>query len=163
MLAGTRHRFRHQGQVLRDEPRPARSRGVLSATPEYWHALKVIRGTLIAESLRLNVALQRVPLAVSKITRVGPLEDLPAGQPSIWTFVEFTAEDARSSELADSLAEALDAELGWYCDFRSDDETFVVFSGRVFRYKRGDPEGRAQAAARAREVGLPESQIDWPE
>lgn len=123
----------------------------------------MIHGTLIAESLRLNEALDRVPLAVNKITRVGPLEDLPTGQPSVWTFVEFTAEEARASELADSLAQAIDPTLGWYSDFRSDDETFVVFSRRVFHYRRGDPEGRAQAARYARQVGLPDAQIDWPE
>jgi len=50
-----------------------------------------------------------------------------------------------------------------YCDFRTDDETFVVFSTRVFRYRRGDPAARELAAAHARAVGLPESQIDWPE
>ena len=123
----------------------------------------MIRGTLIAESLRLNESLDRVPLAVSKITRVGPLENLRPDQPTVWTFVEFTADDGHASDLAQSLAQVLDAALGWYCDFRSDEETFVVFSQRVFRYRRGDPEGRAVAAEYARKVGVPDSQIDWPE
>ena len=51
----------------------------------------------------------------------------------------------------------------WYCDFRSDTETFVVFADRVFRYPRGGAEGRAQAAGYARTIGVPEAQIDWPE
>ena len=123
----------------------------------------VIKGNLIAESLRLNEPLDRVALTTTKITRVAAMGDLSVGQPSTWTFIEFTAEESFAFELAESLAAALDPVLGWYCDFRTDDETFVVFSERVFRYKRRNPEGRAEAAAYARQVGVPDSQIDWPE
>ena len=52
---------------------------------------------------------------------------------------------------------------GWYCDFRSPSETFVVFAGRVLRYPRGEKDGRAEAEAYARSGGVPESQLDWPE
>lgn len=120
-------------------------------------------GTLIAESLRLNVPLDGVLLEVGMVTRVGPLPDPPPGQPSVWTFIEFSVHDERAPELAAALAAALDSELGWYCDFRTDAETFVVFAERVFRYARGSATGREEAAAYARSVGVPEGQIDWPE
>lgn len=122
----------------------------------------MIQGTLIVESLRANAALDQVPLVVHRIERVGPLTDLAPNQPSVWTFVEFTAGDADAAALADSLATALD-EPGWYCDFRTSSETFVVFAGRVVRYERGDAEGRARAADLAASVGVPPSQIDWPD
>lgn len=120
-------------------------------------------GTLIAESLRLNAPLEGVPLDVHKVTRLGPLRDLPAGQPTVWTFIEFSVRDDLAHVLADALALALDSEAGWCCDFRTERETFVVFAGRVFHYTRGDPVGREAAAAHARSVGVPEAQIDWPE
>ena len=123
----------------------------------------MIRGTLIAESLRPNHAFQRIPLRLRKLERVGPLPGLTPGQPDVWTFIEFTADEDIADELADSLAACLDDELGWYCDFRTDSETFVVFAAMIFRYRRGDAAGRAQAAAYARQVGLPERQIDWPD
>jgi hypothetical protein len=123
----------------------------------------VTSGTLIAESLRLNVPLDAVPLDVVKVMRVGPLTGLAPGQPDVWTFVEFNAADESAPLLASALAEALDPALGWYCDFRTAAETFVVFAGRVFRYPRGDVLGREAAAAHARSVGVPPSQIDWPE
>jgi hypothetical protein len=123
----------------------------------------MVSGTLIAESLRLDVAVDRVPLTVNKIVRRGTLTGLCSGQPAIWTFVEFSADETHAAELADSLAEALDPELGWYCDLHSDEETFVVFSDRTFRYARGDSRGRRLAESHARAVGLPESQIDWPD
>ena len=43
------------------------------------------------------------------------------------------------------------------------EETFVVFAGHSFRYVRGDAEGRSQAEAYGRSVGVPETQLDWPE
>lgn len=123
----------------------------------------MLRGTLIAESLRVNEALDAVPLLVQKVKRVGPLEDLPAGQPTVWTFIEFAADEPLAERLAHALAEVIDPVPGWYCDFRTETETFVVFSGQVFRYQRGDPGGRMRAATHARSLGIPESQIDWPE
>jgi hypothetical protein len=44
---------------------------------------------------------------------------------------------------AEALADVLDS--AWYCDFHSEDETFVVFADRVFRYPRGDNSGRESA------------------
>jgi len=83
--------------------------------------------------------------------------------PLTWTFIEFEAADEDGERLAEALGDALDASCGWYCDFRTDDETFVVFSGRVFRYPRGDRVGRADAEEYGRSAGVPESQLDWPE
>ncbi len=123
----------------------------------------MIQGTLIAESLRTNQALEQVPLTVGKIVRVGAVSDIDAGQPSIWTVIEFMADEKSADDLATSLADAIDPVGGWYCDFRTHDDTFVVFSGQVFRYPRGDPAGRERAAAHAARVGVPPSQIDWPE
>ena len=86
--------------------------------------------------------------------------DTEAGQPRTWTFLDFEA----SNSNADGLATALERVLhgGWYCDFRSEAETYVVFSGRTFRYPRGDESGRAAAADYARSLGVPEAQLDWP-
>lgn len=53
------------------------------------------------------------------------------------------------------------AEPGWYVNFSSDSETFVVYRTRVFRYPHGDAAGRAKAQAHGRAVSVPESQLDW--
>jgi hypothetical protein len=37
------------------------------------------------------------------------------------------------------------------------------WSGKVFRYRRGDEAGRAEAIAYGRSVGTPEHQLDWQE
>ncbi len=119
-------------------------------------------GTLIAESLRVDAPLRGLRLEVTEIRRRS-FDGLPAAQPATWTFVEFQIDDDLAPHLAVTLAEVLDDAGGWYCDFRTSTETFVVFAQRVFRYPRGDADQRAAAAHHARSIGIPEAQIDWPE
>jgi hypothetical protein len=121
----------------------------------------MIEGTLIAESIRVGAELGGVRLVSRKIRRA-PQGDVSAGQPEVWTLIEFEAEETDAAVLADAHARALDKEHGWYTDFRTPEETFVVYSGRVFRYPRGNSQGRAEAAAYGRSVGVPEDQLDWP-
>jgi len=120
-----------------------------------------LAGVLIAESLRVGGVLDGVVLTVTKVSR-SDLGDVDAGQPLTWTFVHFEAADEDADRLASGLERALERAGGWYCDFRNDDETFVVFAGRTFRYPRGDEQGRAAATAYGRSVGVPEPQLDWP-
>jgi hypothetical protein len=75
----------------------------------------------------------------------------------------FEAADSDADRLADVLSDALDIAGGWYADFHSDADVTVVFSGRVFRYRRGDKGERAKVEEYARSVGVPEAQLDWAE
>jgi hypothetical protein len=121
----------------------------------------MIEGTLIAESIRAGAELDGVRLVTRRISR-SAAGDASAGQPELWTLIEFEAEEPDAEMLAGALAKVLDRQHGWYADFRSPDETFVVYSGRVFRYPRGDSGGRAEATAYGRSVGVPDHQLDWP-
>ena len=118
-------------------------------------------GTLVAESLRGGAVLDDVPMHVSKIVRA-EFGDVARGQPRTWTIIEFEILDGDAESLARCLEAALQTTGGWYCDFRSDDETFVIFAGRTFRYPRGDEAGRADAIAHGRTAGVPVEQLDWP-
>lgn len=84
-------------------------------------------------------------------------------QPPHWTLLWFEADEADAHPLAEALADALDANGGWYADFHSDSEVTVVFAGRVFRYHSGDRAERAKVADYARSVAVPEEQLDWAE
>src|SRR5260370_15365891 len=121
-----------------------------------------VKGILVAERIRVGASLEGLPLTVRKIYRM-EAGDVDVGQPRVWTFLEFEARDDEVKALADRLSSVLEPELGWYCDFRSDDETFVVFAGHIFRYRRGDRTGRARAEEYALSVGVPTAQLDWPE
>jgi hypothetical protein len=120
------------------------------------------RGTLVGESLRLGAALDDVTMVVTRVARVDA-GDESAGQPRFWTLSDFEVADHDADRFAEKLRDALDPGAGWYCDFRTADETYVVFAGRIFRYPRGDARARTEAAAYATSVGVPGPQLDWPE
>jgi hypothetical protein len=119
-------------------------------------------GNLIAESIRMGASVDGVSIKVDRVYRVEG-GDESVGQPRAWTFIAFEVPDAEAPSLADVLSNTLDPVGGWYCDFRTATETFVVFAGRIFRYRRGDRKGRAEAEEHARSVGVPDPQIDWRE
>jgi hypothetical protein len=121
----------------------------------------VVVGTLIAESLHVGALIDTVVLTATRIQRAN-VGDVDAGQPRTWTFIEFEAADEDAGRLATALERGLQGGGGWYCDFRSDRETFVVFANQTFRYPRGDASARAAAVEYGRSVGVPEAQLDWP-
>jgi hypothetical protein len=119
-----------------------------------------VRGVLIGESVRLDSSLRDVSLRVSAVTRFRA-PDEPAGGPPWWTFIEFEADESEAEDLSEKLAACLDGAVPWYASFKSDAEMFVVFANRRFRYPLGDLAKKAEVEAYARNVGVPESQIDW--
>ena len=120
------------------------------------------QGALIGESMRIGSVLEPPSLVLKKITRAD-CGHVDSGQPRTWTFIEFELPDDDAPAWADALTGVLLHEHGWYCDFQTATEKFVVFAGKVFRYPRGDLHQRAEVAAHARSVGVPEHQLDWPE
>ena len=120
----------------------------------------MIEGTLITESLRTGTSLENLKLTVRKISRYRARGTTP-DQPDIWTTLDFEADEAEAGELAQAFADVLDDQPGWYANFESPAESFVVFPGRIFRYPRGDEAGRAEAQAYGRQLAIPEPQLDW--
>lgn len=101
-----------------------------------------------------------MPLVVRKLERIDAgVEE----QPPHWTLLWFEADEADADRLAAALADALEANGGWYADFHSHAEVTVVFAGCIFRYPRGDDTRRAEVADYARSVGVPVKQLDWAE
>jgi hypothetical protein len=123
----------------------------------------LINGYVIGESLRAGAAFAPEGLTIRKVSRIDVSSTAADGQPPVWTFVEFETDDGHATALADALAQALEPDKGWYSDFTVGDEWVVVFAGKVFRYRRGDAAGRAEAVAYGRSAGTPEHQLDWTE
>ncbi|SBW18443.1 hypothetical protein [Protofrankia symbiont of Coriaria ruscifolia] len=118
-------------------------------------------GVLIAESLRVGTILDDLSLIVRKIQRSAP-GNATADQPPVWTLIYFDVADAWAEVLANQLSQALDDAPVWYIDLHTAQETFIVFPNRIIRYRRGDPQGRADAEEYGRSHGIPDSQLDWP-
>ncbi|GCB42999.1 hypothetical protein [Streptomyces sp. NL15-2K] len=123
----------------------------------------MITGYVIGESLRVGAEFQPRGLRLRKVGRVDVSASAADGQPRAWTFVEWETDGDDVDGLARAFADALEPENGWYADFTAGDECVVVFAGKVFRYRRGDAAGRAEAIAYGRSVGTPEGQLDWAE
>jgi hypothetical protein len=121
----------------------------------------MLRGRLLAESLRIGADLRVPGLRVTRLGRHDVSGSTSATQPGVWTFVDFEAPDDAAGELADALAAALVADEGWYADFEVADDHVVVFAGRAFRYAKGDRAGREAAVEYGRTHGVPEHQLDW--
>ncbi len=119
----------------------------------------MIEGTSLTESLRVGTSLENLNLTVRKISRYQVRDPAP-GQPRIWCALDFEADDADADALARTFADALDRS-GWYVNFQSAAESFIVFPDRTFRYPRGDQTGRAEAQAHGRQLGIPGPQLDW--
>jgi len=122
----------------------------------------VLSGVVIAESLRADAQLDGEVFNIARVKRV-PVERVADGQPPVWTLLEFEADEAQAEALAGQLAAALDAAGAWYVDFHSADESFIIFAGKIVRYRRGDADGRRKAERHARSIGVPASQVDWRE
>ena len=119
----------------------------------------VLRGAIICESLRPGTVLEGYDIRVSRWARY----DVPGAaewQASTWTLIEFEAPSEASEGLAGDLSASL-LDRGWYANWNTDEEATVVFSGRIFRYPRGDEAGREEAQAHGRACGVPEPQLDW--
>ena len=122
----------------------------------------MIRGTLIAESIKPGRGLEGIPLTLTKITR-DVATNASVDQPSIWTRIDFETME-RPERLADALAAVLDDKPSvWYCNFTDGDEVFIVYPNRVFRYRRGDVSDRREAQGYGQSLGVPPSQLDWTE
>jgi hypothetical protein len=123
----------------------------------------MVKGTLLAESLKIGAELSVAGVRLTRVSRRDVSASVSAVQPPVWTFLEFEADDAVAGLLAESLAQSLLAEGGWYADFQAGDDHVVVFAGKVFRYQRGDQNARAEAMGYGRAMGVPEHQLDWPD
>ena len=121
----------------------------------------VIRGGIIAESLKPGTVLEGDEMRIIRWSRYD-VSDVADYQPPRWTLIEFEAPEASSARLAEKLADGL-LEPGWYANWNGDDEAVVVFPGKVFRYRRGDRQGREEAKEHGRRCGVPEPQLDWGE
>jgi hypothetical protein len=120
----------------------------------------MLKGVLIAESLRAGGALEDVPLRVIRIRR-SEAGIAAAGQPPQWTRLFFEAPDPEAGRLAEGLARYLSSDGGRHANSNTPAEAFVVFAEQVFRYPRGGPAGRGRAQEYSRSVGVPEPQPDW--
>jgi hypothetical protein len=115
-------------------------------------------GMLIKEGLTdegVLASLQITRTEVWNVTNATPF------QPSQWSAMWFEGDASQAGATAGKLSRSLKPD--WYCNITTEQHSYVVFGGKVFKYPRGDPRGRAEAQEYGRSLGLPETQLDWGE
>ncbi|MCZ4102853.1 hypothetical protein C8250_033955 [Streptomyces sp. So13.3] len=117
-------------------------------------------GVLIGESLRVGSELNSVPLQVTSVRRI-EVASATDRQPRQWTLLDLPAPEGDAGRLAGALADCLAPSGGWYVNYHTGAEAFVVFADRAFRYPRGNGAARVTGEEDARSVGVPEPQRDW--
>jgi len=122
----------------------------------------MVTGYILVEGMRVGACLEGLPLRLLKIDRYRMPTATPQ-QPPVWTTVEFEFEERHAERVAAALSEVVSEEGGWYTNFTHDEETFVIFADRIFRYRPGDRAARAEAAAYGSSMGVPDTQLDWEE
>ena len=123
----------------------------------------MIKGILIGDSLRAGAELKPSGWRVTRIWRFDWSAIAAPEQPPVCTTIEFEGEDDQADALAEALSRNLKREGGWYADFRVGNDHVVIFADKVFRYRRGDREARAEAMRYGESVGTPRHQLDWPD
>jgi hypothetical protein len=122
----------------------------------------MIQGYIIVEGMRVGACLDGLQLRLLKVERSSMQSTAPT-QPTVWTTVEFGFDPADAERVAAALSALISSEGGWYTNFTVDEEVWIIFADRIFRYQRGDGNRRAEVEDYARSVGIPDSQLDWDE
>jgi hypothetical protein len=82
---------------------------------------------------------------------------------STWTFLTVAVPGDMAQAIAEELSGSIDgAHAGsWYADFKNATHHYVIFRERVFFIDRSSSSQYEEANAYARQIGIPESQIDF--
>ena len=140
--------------ICRDEPEEY----LLKLSGTETDAAQKFRGLLIREGLQDESVLSALQITR---TEVWDVKNAAPFQPSTWTASSFEGDAGQADAMAEALSQALKAD--WYCNMATEEHIYVIFGGKAFKYRRGDAQGRAEAQAYGRAVGVPESQLDWGE
>ena len=108
------------------------------------------KGLLLKESLKDEIILETL-----KITKEGAwnVDNAADFQPNTWHPVWFEGDGSQADEVAENLSQAL--HPNWYCTLVTDLYSYVIFGGAVFKYPRGDKQGRLEAQAHGRSSPIP--------
>ena len=118
-----------------------------------------MNGLLIKESLADTHILELVSITNEETWQAS---NTAVYQPALWTAISFAVADDQAEAIAEKLSQALKPQ-GWYINAATAAHVYVIFPGKVFKYRKGDSLQRMKAKEYGRSLGIPESQLDWSE
>ncbi len=116
-------------------------------------------GVIIKESLQNPSILGALDTSNIRVVEI----DNPApDQSPTWTLIDFEIPEEKVQGAAELFASALKSGT-WYIDMNNAEEVYVIFKGKILKYKKGDEDGKNRIKEYARSLGTPESQLGWGE
>ena len=116
------------------------------------------KGLLIKESLENEDILDEIKITKEESWQAKNPADY---QPKNWTVIFFEGEAEKASKTAVLLSSALKPK--WYASFSTENEVYVVFLNKIFKYRKGDFPKRKEIENYARSLGIPDNLLDWEE
>ncbi len=118
----------------------------------------MLSGLLLKESLADESVLNVVRITKTETWQIENPADF---QPDTWTAISFQGEATRADETAGKLSIAMKPR--WYANLSTAEYVYVIFSGKVFKYRRGDVETRNEAIRHGQKERIPDRQLTWGE
>ncbi len=111
-------------------------------------------GILIKESLEDDAIIDQLRVHKVELWRI-------CGKPRYWTALHFTSD---AHDLPAQFARViLDKPDPWFVDFKGNGVKYVIFRDKVLHYRIGSQEEKQQVCQACREMGIPDSQMNWDE
>ena len=117
---------------------------------------KMFKGLIIKESLNDLKILDKLKITKQEDWDVDNAVDYQSNK---WTAIFIEGEDKGVKETVKEISKAIKEK--WYANVSLGEIEYVIFNNMVFEYKKGDEETKQKAMKYGREMGIPESQLDW--
>ncbi|NQT62815.1 MAG: hypothetical protein HQ556_07660 [Candidatus Marinimicrobia bacterium] len=116
-------------------------------------------GLIIKESLESIDFLQdnRIVVLKEDIWEVG--SRAVDWQPKEWTAIYVEGADKDLGDLATAISCSILEK--WYANLSNPTIEYVIFRKKIFAYEKGDGETKQKAKMYAKDIGVPEHQLDW--
>ena len=123
--------------------------------------MKIFQGELIEESLAKPEILKRCEIVSTRVSLVTPEHQTPWLKQ--WTLHTIAVPADKAETLANELSRSLDTSHSgsWYVDFKTNDQHYVIYPGKVFLIDRTDAEQYRRATQYGIGLGIPEQQVDF--
>ena len=114
-------------------------------------------GTLIKESVSDENIIDLLRIHKIELWNTG-------GKPKYWTVLFFTSDCEDFPERISKVMIA-DEELGgnWFVDFKSGNTKYIVFRGKILKYRIGNQKEKDYVCSQCREMGITDEQMNWSE
>jgi hypothetical protein len=114
-------------------------------------------GDVIEESLENKEILKELKIISTRVEKVTDEHQTP--WLSQWTLHNVEIADSEAESVAEKLSEALEAEHGWYIDYRNDKYHYVIFKDKVFKLDRSKKSDYDEMIKYGLSVGTTEYQL----